>query len=75
MKGGGGLVAYHSSFTWGLDQPGATAEVTSDIEELEAARLPDSAPITVRTDLPAVWVTLAVLGLLVLYPVLWRWRR
>lgn len=61
--------------TWGLDQPGATAEVTSDIEELEAARLPDSAPITVRTDLPAVWVTLAVFGLLVLYPVLWRWRR
>ncbi|WP_157074904.1 VWA domain-containing protein [Janibacter limosus] len=61
--------------TWGLDQPGATDEVTSNIDKLEAARLPDVAPVHVRTDLPAVWLSLGLLGLLGLYPLLWWWRR
>ncbi|MDN5715894.1 MAG: VWA domain-containing protein [Janibacter sp.] len=61
--------------TWGLDQPGATDEVTSNIDKLEAARLPDVAPVHVRTDLPTVWLSLGLLGLLGLYPLLWWWRR
>ena len=61
--------------TWGLDQPGATEEVTKNIEKLEAARLPDVAPVHVRTDLPRVWLVLSLIGLVVLYPLLWRWRR
>lgn len=61
--------------TWGLDQPGATDEVTKNIEKLEAARLPDVAPVHVRTDLPRVWLVLSLIGLVVLYPLLWRWRR
>lgn len=61
--------------TWGLDQPGATTEVTDNIDELESARLPDVAPVHVRTDLPRAWIVLSLLGLLVLYPLLWRWRR
>lgn len=61
--------------TWGLDQPGATDEVTSNIEKLEAARLPDVAPVHVRTDLPTIWLSLGLLGLVALYPVLWWWRR
>lgn len=61
--------------TWGLDQPGATEEVTKNIEKLEAARLPDVAPVHVRTDLPTVWMSFGLLGLIVLYPLLWWWRR
>ena len=61
--------------TWGLDQAGATEEVTKNIEKLEAARLPDVAPVHVRTDLPTVWMSFGLLGLIVLYPLLWWWRR
>lgn len=61
--------------TWALDAPGATEEVVESIDELEAARLPDVAPVHVRTDLPTVPMTLALLGLLALYPLLWWWRR
>lgn len=61
--------------TWGLDQASATEEVTSNIEELEAARLPDVAPVHVRTDLPTLWLSFGLLGLVVLYPLLWWWRR
>ena len=61
--------------TWGLDQAGATDEVTSNIDELEAARLPDVAPVHVRTDLPTIWLSLGLLGLIGLYPLLWWWRR
>lgn len=61
--------------TWGLDQAGATEEVTKNIEKLEAARLPDVAPVHVRTDLPTAWMSFGLLGLVVLYPLLWWWRR
>lgn len=61
--------------TWALDAPGATDEVTSSIDELEAARLPDVAPVHVRYDLPTVPMVLALLGLTALYPILWWWRR
>lgn len=60
---------------WGLDSAGATDDVTESIEELEASRLPDVAPVHVRTDLPTVPVVLGMLGLLCLYPLLWWWRR
>lgn len=61
--------------SWDLDSPGATDEVTRSIEELEAARLPDAEQARVRTDLPTVPMSLGLLGLLVLYPALWWWRR
>lgn len=60
---------------WGLDSAGATEDVTESIEELEAERLPDVAPVHVRTDLPTVPMVLGMLGLLCLYPLLWWWRR
>ena len=61
--------------SWDLDSPGATDEVTRSIEEIEAARLPDAEQVHVRTDRPAVPMSLGLLGLLVLYPLLWWWRR
>ncbi|HIZ97017.1 MAG TPA: VWA domain-containing protein [Candidatus Janibacter merdipullorum] len=60
---------------WALDSSGSTEDVTESIEELETARLPDVAPVHVRTDLPTVPMVLALLGLLCLYPLLWWWRR
>ena len=36
---------------------------------------PDVAPVHVRTDLPTIWLSLGLLGLVALYPVLWWWRR
>lgn len=60
---------------WELDAAGSTEDVTSSIEELETARLPDVAPVHVRTDLPTVPMVLGLLGLLCLYPLLWWWRR
>lgn len=77
--------SYHTALTeaveatdgriWGLDDPSATDSVTEEIERLEAARLPETNPIYVRTDRPALPMTLAALGLLVYLPLLWRWRR
>lgn len=61
--------------TWPLNAAGSTEEVTQNIEKLEAARLPDVAPVHVRTDRPTVWISFGLLGLLVLYPLLWWWRR
>nr|WP_257908760.1 hypothetical protein [Janibacter limosus] len=49
--------------------------MTSNIDELEAARLPDVAPVHVRTDLPTIWLSPGLLGLIGLYPLLWWWRR
>lgn len=60
---------------WELDGLSSTEDVTESIEELEAARLPDVAPVHVRTDLPTVPLVLGLLGLLCLYPLLWWWRR
>lgn len=60
---------------WELQGSGATEDVTESIEELETARLPDVAPVHVRTDLPTIPMTLGLLGLLCLYPILWWWRR
>lgn len=61
--------------TWALDDPSATEGVTKEIERLESARLPDSSPIFIRTDRPAIPMTLAGLGLLLYFPLLWWWRR
>ena len=61
--------------TYGLDAAGSTEDVTKNIEDLETARLPDVAPVHVRTDLPAVPMSLGLLGVLALYPLLWWWRR
>lgn len=61
--------------TWALDSPAATDEVTQNIEKLEATRVPNSSPVHVRADLPTLPMSLGLLGLLVLYPALWWWRR
>lgn len=60
---------------WELQGSSATEDVTESIEELETARLPDVAPVHVRTDLPTVPMAFGLLGLLCLYPLLWWWRR
>lgn len=60
---------------WGLQDANAITDVTAEIERLEAARLPDSNPVYIRTDRPAVPMALAALGLLVYLPLLWWWRR
>ena len=36
---------------------------------------PDLAQRCNLTDLPRVWLVLSLIGLVVLYPLLWRWRR
>ena len=40
VKGGGGLVAYHSSFTWGLDQPDYHRMVGAVMDPRESRRSP-----------------------------------
>ena len=61
--------------TFALDDEGAAAGITTEIERLEAARLPDTRAQYLRADTPRWPVLLLVVALLGYLPLAWRWRR